>query len=68
MEILIIGIQHEGEKFELKNRTFKGIFEMLKATTYEFKYVVDGIFNNESEADLQAWNEFAGSENNVFVV
>lgn len=57
-----------GEMSKLKNGTFKGVFEMPKATTYEFKYVVDGIFVNEPEADSQVWNEFAGSENSVLVV
>jgi hypothetical protein len=35
---------------------------------YEFKYVIDGAFVNETEADSFKWNEFAGAENSVLEV
>lgn len=50
---------------KLKNGTFKGTFDLPKESTYEFKYIVDGNFVNEAEADRYQWNEFAGAENSV---
>lgn len=55
----------EGELSKLKNGTFKGVFEINKDAVYEFKYVVDGEYVNDSEADYFIWNEFANSENGV---
>jgi 1,4-alpha-glucan branching enzyme len=60
--------QTEGELSQLKNGTFKGVFEVDKDASYEFKYIVDGNFVTEPEADSQVWNEFAGSENSVLAV
>jgi len=50
---------------KLKNGTFKGTFDLPKESTYEFKYIVDGNYINEAEADRYQWNEFAGAENSV---
>ncbi|WP_339841232.1 isoamylase early set domain-containing protein [uncultured Maribacter sp.] len=50
---------------KLKNGTFKGTIELPKENSYEFKYLVDGEYINEAEADRYQWNEFAGSENAV---
>ncbi len=58
----------EGSLSKLKNGTFKGTFELGKDATYEFKYVVDGVYVNEPEADSFKWNDFAGAENSVLVV
>lgn len=59
----------EGELSKLKNGTFKGVFELSKDTSYEFKYLVDGSsYENESQADSFRWNEFAGAENSVLEV
>ena len=58
----------EGVLTKQKNGTFKGMFEIPKETSYEFKYVVDGAFVNEPEADGLVWNEFAGSENSVLAL
>ncbi len=58
----------EGELNKQKNGTFKGIFEVPKDAAYEFKYVVDGAFVNEVEADSFKWNDFAGAENSVLEV
>ena len=55
----------EGELSKLKNGTFKGVFDLPKDASYEFKYVIDGNFVNEPEADAYKWNEFAGAENGV---
>ncbi len=49
---------------KLKNGTFKGTIDLPKDNSYEFKYVVDGEWQNETQADAYAWNEFA-SENSI---
>ena len=58
----------EGTLSKLKNGTFKGVFNLDKDASYEFKYVIDGVFVNDAEADSFKWNEFAGTENSVLVV
>jgi 1,4-alpha-glucan branching enzyme len=58
----------EGVLNKLKNGTFKGVFDLDKDATYEFKYIVDGEYFNETEADSFKWNEFAGAENSVLEV
>ena len=58
----------EGVLAKQKNGTFKGLFEVSKDATYEFKYVIDGAFVNDAEADGLVWNDFAGAENSVLVV
>jgi len=58
----------EGELSKLKNGTFKGVFDLPKDASYEFKYLVDGAYVNDSEADSFKWNEFAGAENGVLTV
>ena len=50
---------------KLKNGTFKGTVDLPKETTYEFRYLVDGAYINETEADRYQWNDFAGAENAV---
>jgi 1,4-alpha-glucan branching enzyme len=58
----------EGTLSKLKNGTFKATYDLIKDSIYEFKYVVDGLYINEPEADSYKWNDFAGSENSVLVV
>lgn len=53
---------------KLKNGTFKGTIDLEKDNSYEFKYIVDGTYVNDSEADSYAWNDFAGAENSVVTV
>ena len=50
---------------QLKNGTFKGVFDLNKDASYEFRYVVDGVFINEPDSDSFKWNDFAGAENGV---
>ena len=50
---------------KLKNGTFKGTFNLPKDTVVEFRYVVDGTWVNETEADAYIWNDFAAAENSV---
>ena len=58
----------EGELSKLKNGTFKAVFDLPKDNSYEFKYLVDGDYVNETEADGLRWNEFANAENSVLEV
>ena len=58
----------EGELSKLKNGTFKGVFDLAIGATYEFKYVIDGAFVNDPEADSFKWNDFAGTENGVLTL
>ncbi len=58
----------EGGLSKLKNGTFKGVFDLPKDASYEFKYVIDGDFVNEPESDSFIWNDFAGTENGVLTV
>ncbi|RYZ18213.1 MAG: glycoside hydrolase [Chitinophagaceae bacterium] len=48
-----------------KNGIFKGVFELPKEASFEFKYLVDGVYSSEPEADGSRWNDFAGAENSV---
>ena len=50
---------------KLKNGTFKGTVDLEKDQSYEFRYVVDGNYINDEQADAYAWNEFAWDENGV---
>jgi 1,4-alpha-glucan branching enzyme len=58
----------EGEMSKLKNGTFKGVFELNKDASYEFKYLIDGDYINDTEADSFKWNDFAGTENGVLSI
>ena len=51
-----------------KNGNFKGQFNVPVDKSYQFKYVVDGEWVNEVEADAYQWNDFAASENSVLEV
>lgn len=48
-----------------KNGTFKGTLDLAKDTSYEFRYLVDGAYVNDEQADAFAYNEFASAENCV---
>ena len=50
---------------KLKNGTFKATVDLESGSSYEFKYIVDGVFINDETADAYAWNDYAGSENSV---
>jgi len=39
--------------------------DLESGVTYEFRYLVDGHYVNDEEADSYAWNDFAGAENSV---
>lgn len=48
-----------------KNGNFKGQINIPVDQEYQFKYIIDGEWVNEAEADRYQWNDFAGSENSV---
>ena len=50
---------------KLKNGSFKGTVDLDSGSSYEFRYLVDGEYVNEQEADSLVWNDFAGAENSV---
>ncbi|WP_276165580.1 isoamylase early set domain-containing protein [Zobellia alginiliquefaciens] len=50
---------------KLKNGNFKGTLELPKEASFEFKYIIDGNYVNEAEADRYQWNDYAGGENAV---
>lgn len=50
---------------KLKNGTFKGTVDLEKGNEYEFRYVVDGSYTNDEQADSYKWNEYAAAENGV---
>ena len=50
---------------KLKNGTFKTTVDLASENSYEFRYVVDGNYVNDEQADAYAWNDFAAAENCV---
>lgn len=58
----------DGALSKLKSGTFKATFDLPIDASYEFKYVIDGAFVNEPEADSFVFNDFAGQENSVIVL
>lgn len=53
------------ELSKLKNGTFKGTIDLESDNSYEFRYVIDGTYVNDDQADSYVWNDFAGAENGV---
>ncbi len=53
---------------KLKNGTFKGTVDLKKDTSYEFRYIIDGSYINDEQADAYAWNDYASAENGVLNV
>jgi 1,4-alpha-glucan branching enzyme len=50
---------------KLKNGSFKGTIDLDSGSSYEFRYLVDGEYVNEQEADSFVWSNFAGADNSV---
>jgi 1,4-alpha-glucan branching enzyme len=53
---------------KLKNGSFKGTVDLESNRSYEFKYLIDGTYVNEIEADGYVWNDFAHAENSVITL
>jgi 1,4-alpha-glucan branching enzyme len=50
---------------KLKNGNFKGTVDLAKDQSYEFRYVIDGQYVNDEQADGYVWNDFAAADNGV---
>ena len=50
---------------KLKNGTFKTTVDLPSDNSFEFRYVVDGTYINDEQADGYAWNDYAAAENGV---
>lgn len=50
---------------KLKNGSFKGTIDLESEKSYEFRYLIDGNYVNDEQADAFAWNDFAWDENGV---
>lgn len=59
--------ESEFELRKLKNGTFKGTMNLEKDKEYQFKYIIDGNWANEEEADGKVLNQFA-SNNSVLAL
>ncbi len=57
--------KEEGTLVKLKNGTFKCVLDISTNASYEFKYLIDGEYENEEEADRFQFNGFSGTENSV---
>lgn len=57
--------KEEGALGKLKNGSFKGTFDIPTNASYEYKYIIDGIYENEEDADRYQFNGFSGTENSV---
>ena len=49
----------------LKNGNFKGSVNLETSNSYEFRYLIDGTYVNDDEADGYAWSDFAAADNSV---
>jgi 1,4-alpha-glucan branching enzyme len=56
--------ESEFELKKLKSGTFKGTVNLETEKTYQFKYIIDGQWANDADADGSVFNEYA-SENSV---
>lgn len=50
---------------KFKNGKFKATVDLKKDNSYEFRYVVDGAYINDEQADSYKWNDYAGAENGI---
>jgi len=53
---------------KLKNGIFKGTVDLECKNSYEFRYVVDGVYINDDQADAYKWSDYAAAENGVLNV
>lgn len=51
-----------------KNGSFKTQLNLPVDKAYEFRYLVDGQWQNDPAADAYKWNDFAGDDNSVVSV
>lgn len=51
-----------------KNGVFKGTIDVETGKSYEFKYIVDGVYYNDPEVEEKVFNSFANDYNSVVTV
>ena len=51
-----------------RNGNFKTQLNLPVDKAYEFRYLVDGQWQNDPAADAYKWNDFAGDDNSVVSV
>lgn len=49
----------------VRDGRFRGTIDLPRDNAYEFRYLIDQSFVNETHADRFQWNEFAQTENSV---
>ncbi|MEH6407130.1 MAG: isoamylase early set domain-containing protein [Leeuwenhoekiella sp.] len=67
-KVAVAGDFNNWEKEELKkqkNGIFKKAINIPADKSYEFRYIIDGVWANEADADGFIWNDFSASENCV---
>tara|TARA_B100000949_G_scaffold171444_1_gene151829 strand:+ start:672 stop:962 length:291 start_codon:yes stop_codon:yes gene_type:complete len=55
----------ETELKKQKNGVFKLAVNLPIDTSFEFRYIVDGVWMNDESADRSKWSDFASAENSV---
>lgn len=50
---------------KLKNGNFKVALDLPANQSFEYKFIVDGSYTNDPEADKLIWNSFANTENSL---
>ncbi len=50
---------------KFKNGKFKTTIDLPKEQSFEFKYLADGAYFNDSAPDAFVWNEYAQAENSL---
>ncbi len=50
---------------KFKNGKFKATIDLEKGNSYEFRYIADGVYLNDEQADAYLWNDYAAAENGV---
>lgn len=50
---------------KFKNGKFKTTIDLDKENSYEFRYIIDGVYANDEQADAFEFNAYAGAENGV---
>ncbi|APG60316.1 isoamylase early set domain-containing protein [Christiangramia salexigens] len=53
---------------KFKNGNFKAQLNLPVEHEYQFRYIVDGQWVNETQADAYKWNDFASTDNSVVIV
>lgn len=50
---------------KFKNGKYKATIDLESDNSYEFRYIADGSYINDPEADSYSWNDYAAADNCV---